>query len=124
MILVTGGIYQHKLDFIYEKFGLTKDDVSFVENNIDYNKNIIYKLNDLIRYWINENKDIDSELEILIKNCKEKIIVMDNVGSGIIPIDKNIRDLREIIGRAGCKIAENSDEVYSVLCGIGIKIKG
>jgi len=124
MILVTGGIYQHKLDFIYEKFELTEEDVCFAENNIDYNKKVIYKLNNLIRCWNEEKKDINSELAVLIENCKEKIIVMDNVGSGIIPIEKNTCDLREIIGRAGCKLAENSVEVYNVLCGIGMKIKG
>ena len=39
-------------------------------------------------------------------------------------VDKKEEVYREYVGRAGCIITENSDEVYNVVFGLGIKIKG
>ena len=115
MILVTGGVFQHKLDFIYEKFSLTKNDVG---------TKIIYKFNHIVKGWIDENKNVEEETKKFIQNNKDSIIVMDQVGSGIVPVDKKEEVYRDAVGRAGCIIAENSDEVYNVVFGLGIKIKG
>ena len=115
MILVTGGVFQHKLDFIYEKFSLTKKDVG---------TKIIYKFNHIVKGWIAENKNVEEETKKFIQNNKDSIIVMDQVGSGIVPVDKKEEVYRDAVGRAGYIIAENSDEVYEVVFGLGIKIKG
>lgn len=115
MIFVTGGVFQHKLDFIYEKFALTENDVG---------TKIIYKFNHIVKNWIEENKNIEEETKRFIENNKDSIVVLDQVGCGIVPVDKKEEVYRECAGRAGCIIAENSDEVYNVVFGLGIKIKG
>ena len=51
------------------------------------------------------------------------MITSDEVGLGIVPLDRKVREWREATGRALCRIAAEADEVYRVSCGIGMKIK-
>ncbi len=58
--------------------------------------------------------------------CLEKpdaVIVSNEVGAGIVPMDASERAFREAVGRALCVIAQASDEVTRVVCGIGVRIK-
>ena len=50
-------------------------------------------------------------------------IICDEVGSGIVPIDKNMRDYRELVGRVLCRLAQKSDEMERITCGVGMRIK-
>ena len=52
------------------------------------------------------------------------VIIINEIGAGIIPLEKSERIWREETGRAGCILAENSAEVVRVICGIPVKIKG
>lgn len=51
------------------------------------------------------------------------VVVADEIGCGVVPIDKNERAWRERAGRALCVIAEHAQVVIRVCCGIGAKIK-
>lgn len=53
----------------------------------------------------------------------QAIIVANEVGSGIVPVSAEDRAYREAIGKALCIIAQNSDSVTRVVCGIGMRIK-
>lgn len=52
-----------------------------------------------------------------------QIITMDEVGCGIVPVERSERDYREAVGRAGQRIAGEADEVYRMMCGIPMRIK-
>ena len=60
------------------------------------------------------------------KLCRRsvEVVIMDEIGCGIVPIDRNDRAIREAVGRCGCIIAENSHTVVRVCCGIPTIIKG
>ena len=92
-------------------------------DSLKYQK-VIFKMNDIVKYWLDNNMDIAEETEKFIEYAKNKIIVMDNVGSGIVPVDKSERRYREAVGCCGAIIAKNCTEIYNVLYGIGLKIKG
>lgn len=53
-----------------------------------------------------------------------KIVVCNELGSGIVPMDAFEREWREHVGRLCCDIAAQADRVYRVCCGIGQCIKG
>lgn len=53
----------------------------------------------------------------------DRILVTDEIGYGIVPIDPFEREYREETGRIGCLLAEKSEEVWRVCCGIGTKLK-
>ena len=52
------------------------------------------------------------------------IVLLDEIGSGIIPMDKSERIWRETAGRAGCILAENAKTVIRLVCGIPTALKG
>lgn len=58
--------------------------------------------------------------------CKahpDAVVVANEVGSGIVPLSASDRVFREAVGRALCVIAQNSEAVTRVVCGIGVRIK-
>ncbi|MBR2571912.1 MAG: bifunctional adenosylcobinamide kinase/adenosylcobinamide-phosphate guanylyltransferase [Clostridia bacterium] len=53
----------------------------------------------------------------------DAVIVANEVGSGIVPVDPAERAFREAAGRALCVIAQRAEQVTRVVCGIGVRIK-
>lgn len=51
------------------------------------------------------------------------IIVCDEIGNGIVPMEKEERIWREETGRILCKIAEKATKVERIICGIPQIIK-
>ena len=66
-------------------------------------------MNELADRFISENKNV--------------VIINNEVGYGVVPIDKNERLFRELNGRFNIRIAQSSDEVYRVVSGICTRIK-
>jgi len=60
----------------------------------------------------------------IIKNKNKKIIIVSNeVGGGIVPVNKLARKFRDVLGNANRTVAELSDKVYFMAAGIPILIK-
>ena len=83
---------------------------------------------DCISMWILNN--IDNDLKVLLKQLKKLkkrnsniIFVLNDVNSGVIPLDKISRKFVDTTGIIGQKIAKMSDEVYEVKLGFSQKIK-
>ena len=53
----------------------------------------------------------------------DAVVVADEIGCGIVPMDPKERAWREAAGRALCVIARQSGQVVRVFCGIGVRIK-
>ena len=53
-------------------------------------------------------------------NC---VMISDEVGNGIVPVDAFEREYRERTGRILVELARRADEVERVICGIGQRIK-
>lgn len=60
---------------------------------------------------------------LLFRARPDRIVVTDEVGCGIVPVDKGERDYREAAGRICCGLAACSDQVWRVSCGLGMRIK-
>jgi adenosylcobinamide kinase/adenosylcobinamide-phosphate guanylyltransferase len=52
------------------------------------------------------------------------IIVTNEVGWGNIPVDSQVRSYNELLGKSNQMIASQMDEVYLMVSGIPVKIKG
>lgn len=64
--------------------------------------------------------------EFAARFCRENgqaVVVANEVGAGVVPIEAEQRAFREAVGRALCVIAQYSDEVTRCACGIGVRIK-
>ncbi|WP_334136553.1 bifunctional adenosylcobinamide kinase/adenosylcobinamide-phosphate guanylyltransferase, partial [Muricomes intestini] len=69
-----------------------------------------------------------NEFEGLAKNIAQKnpglIIVTDEIGYGLVPIDAFERRYRELTGRICTEVAAYSCRVDRVVCGVGMPLKG
>ncbi len=59
----------------------------------------------------------------LCRRTDGQVIVSEEIGSGIVPMDPFARAWREETGRILCKLAAQADEVWRVVGGIGQRIK-
>ena len=109
MILIIGGAFQGQEAFAVEKLNISKDKIF-----TDFHK--------AVENWLDQDADIEEEITKII-NSGYDVITSDEVGLGIVPLDRKDREWREATGRALCRIAAEADEVYRVSCGIGMKIK-
>ena len=70
-----------------------------------------------------EREPIDDLAEELIRKNPELILITDEIGYGIVPVDRMEREYREQTGRVCTRLAAYSEKVYRVMCGIGQVIK-
>ena len=103
MVLIVGGAAQGKLDFAREKLGVTawSDGVLGPESCVH---NLHRALRDL-------------------PDPREGVLICDEVGCGVTPLDRGEREWRELVGRICCELAERAQAVYRVRCGLGERLK-
>ena len=140
MILIIGGACQGKKKFAQELSGM--DEPAFSSNMADgaddcpedaWKKRFLIGFHQWIRRTLEEGKDPEEFVRQVIKAGMytsgirfywTEIVTMDEVGCGIVPIERAERDYREAAGRAGQMLAGHARQVYRVVCGIPVKIKG
>ncbi len=69
------------------------------------------------------NAEIDALLAFISNSPAKFIIVTNELGEGIVPVNKLSRVYRDILGGMNQKIARQADSVYLMVCGIPLKIK-
>ena len=116
MILVIGGRSQGKTQYVRENFGVKEDEIACGFGK----KRVIVHLEKLIR---EQGKDaILQKLEDRF-SAGDCIVSCDEVGMGIVPLEKKDREYRDDVGKVLCEIAKRADEVFRVFAGIGQRIK-
>lgn len=110
MILVVGGVFQGKKEFAKELAAQRKMQMV----NVFHNQ---------IQKLLEEGEDVEVYIEELLGKSRNVVIVMDEVGAGVVPVERSDREYREAVGRAGQLLAKEAEEVYRVICGIGVRIK-
>lgn len=121
MILIIGGVFQGKTEYAKE--------------NYENARERIFYLNGWARGRFDEaaaddgtvhDGAVSKALEILKRKISEQpdiIIITDEIGRGVVPVERKEREFREFTGRLQISLAKNADEVIRVTCGIGQKLK-
>lgn len=78
---------------------------------------------DYIRKELKEGRNILDLAEKMIEQNPNLVIVSEEVGYGVVPVDAFDRMYREAVGRVCTKLAAHSKKVTRVICGIGTVIK-
>ena len=76
-----------------------------------------------IREMLQENQDAESEVIRYIEENPDCILICDEIGNGIVPVDAFERRYREQVGRILIEVAKRADRVERVICGLGQRIK-
>ena len=123
MIMITGGAYSGRREFAKQRFGLTDGDIL---DGGSCDLSAVKNAKCVCNYELAVKRLIENGTDPLgftgSVNCG--IVIMNEIGCGIIPLEKSEREWRETAGRADCMIAAKSDTVYRVCCGIAAVIKG
>ncbi|MBK5253865.1 MAG: bifunctional adenosylcobinamide kinase/adenosylcobinamide-phosphate guanylyltransferase [Peptostreptococcaceae bacterium] len=126
MILIFGGAFQGKLEYVMEKYKLEDNQVFTCKGDkieIDYSKKIIDNLEEFV--YVCTKEGVEAK-EILLENMgklKDKIIICDDISQGVVSLDKTERAWREMVGRTMLMLGKESEEVIRIFCGLPDKIK-
>lgn len=127
MRLVIGGACQGKRRAACRLFGYLPED--FLDGkSCSFSDALvcpaIYDFQELIRRGMQEGYPLEEFAEDLIRQNPEILIVSDEVGYGVVPVDARERAFREMTGRLCCRLAEEAETVVRVLAGVPMAIKG
>lgn len=102
MILIIGGAHSGKRDYARS--------LGYSESEISQN---VWEL-------LHAGENADSLLETL---CEMPVVICDEVGSGIVPVDREDREAREACGRLCIELAKRANSVIRMVCGIATVLK-
>ena len=125
MILIFGGVYQGKLAYALDRFGLTDNDVYLCGEDFTMpgDKKIIYEIDKWILALIKANIDTEEAVRQFAYRNSDAIVICNDISCGIVPMDAMLRKWREVVGRSLVELSEASDEVIRLFCGIPTRIK-
>lgn len=117
MILLIGGAGQGKLAYALEKTGLGEADVA--RDPVSARTRPIFAgLADWVRAHPGEG------LGDLLEVNPDVVILCDEVGCGVVPVDPSERAWREEVGRLCCALARKAGRVERIFCGLSMVLKG
>ncbi len=127
MKLIIGGYAQGKLAYVLEKYDLGAEQVfdGRLPQKTEKQKGmvIINRFHNWVRQRLADGGHPEEELVEWLKGYPDCIIISDEIGNGIVPIEAFEREYREYTGRILVELAKRAEEVERVICGIGQKLK-
>lgn len=125
MHLIIGGAYQGKLKYAKKLY----PHIQWADGEKDSFKTLqyaegIYHFELYIKRML-EDKNVDAEkiVETILGTSTQRILLCNEIGYGLVPIDPFERYYREQVGRVCSAIAEQANCVTRVVCGIGMSLK-
>lgn len=83
---------------------------------------VIHHFHMLVKRMLEAGEDPARFVERLLQENPDVLIVTDEIGNGIVPMDPMERQWRETTGRLCCRLAGEAGEVHRVFCGIGTRL--
>ncbi|MBQ8982584.1 MAG: bifunctional adenosylcobinamide kinase/adenosylcobinamide-phosphate guanylyltransferase [Lachnospiraceae bacterium] len=144
MVLIIGGYAQGQLNYVRQRYEITDRQVfsaCLPDTALDQEESqdtqtgqpiVIQDFNVWLRQEIlSVEKDSETlifeqlqrKLEDLLRRYPNVILISDEVGNGLIPMVREERIVRDLIGRTQVYLTGQADEVIRVICGIGQQIK-
>lgn len=124
MILITGGCFQGKTSYACEAFGIKREEAADGADcpmEMLYRTRLLYHFHEYIRRLMKDGQEFS--LERLKRENPGVVLVTNELGYGVVPVDRFDREYREKTGRICCQIAKEAVQVHRVVCGIGMVIK-
>lgn len=115
MILVIGGMASGKKGYIKKVLGYREEQIA---NGILDSRPVLYGLEKLVAANAGQAEGF------LYRLLEKEAIACNEVGCGIVPLEKWERDFREETGRLLIELAEQAEAVIRMQCGIPLVIKG
>ena len=121
--MIVGGRVQGKLDYVMQTLGLSDADIAR-----DAGSAQTARVFDGCAQWVRERlaagADPDGEMDALLAVNPGLVLIFDEVGCGVVPLDPAERLWRERVGHMTCRLARRAERVERVLCGLPMTLKG
>ena len=128
MELYFGGRAQGKLALALQRYPDAKvlDETCFEEELTDASRIVWNHLHLFVKEWLSQGMEptqIWERVSGLLDQHPSMVVISDEIGNGIVPMDKEERRYREETGRLLCKLAARAEKVERIFCGIPQRIK-
>lgn len=107
MIFVIGPLFSGKKAFAMERLGCKEADLAA-------------DVQDMVTADMTEEHLAALAAEL----TKKKVVIATEIGSGVVPMEKEERAKRELAGRLNCLLAAQAETVVRVFCGLPMVLKG
>ena len=126
MRLIIGGACQGKRTYAAAQYGLSREDIrdcsDFAPGDFA-EKKCVCRFHLFLRNQMKSGGDVITVTSKIVQSSPGILILMDEIGCGVIPMEREERLWREETGRAGCYLAAHAESVERVVCGCGVRIK-
>ena len=124
MVLIFGGAYNGKLEFVKKEYDINNEDIFFcTDQHLRFDKKVLCGLHIFTKYCVLNKINSVEFLENNINFLKDKIIICDEINSGIVPMEKLDRVWREETGRVLQFLTKHSSSVYRIFFGLQEELK-
>lgn len=120
MILIIGGAYQGKLDFVKEHYGIGEEDVhTCTSAGIDFSKPCIYKIEE----FAYAHEDPITYFKKNRENWENSILICGDIFCGVVPMGAENRLWRQKTGRLCQYLVAEATQVSRIFCGLEQRLK-
>ena len=123
MMLMVGGMSQGKLPYALRVTGLSAQDVA-EDFAAAKEKPIFYGLHTAARRAMEQGLDPATLMREALAANPDLLVICDEIGCGVVPIDPFEREWRDQVGRICCDIAKDAARVERIVCGLPQLLKG
>lgn len=123
MKFVTGGACQGKLNYAKERY----PDAEWTDGDTCPLQEIesceaVDHFHLFVRRWMQEGRSPQELTDTILNRDSDIIIVCDEIGCGLVPVDAFEREYRESVGRICTELVKHAEEVHRVTCGVGVRL--
>ncbi len=125
MRMIIGGAFQGKMEYAQKEYpGIRWVDGAACSEEELLQCEGVYHFHLYIRKSMEKYEEMRLFADGIIRENPQIVIITDEIGYGLVPIDAFERRYREETGRICTRLAAFSERVDRVVCGIGLPIKG
>lgn len=127
MELIIGGAFQGKREAAQRMFGIAPEELAdgrVCSQEELYACKGVHHFHEYIRRVLEQQGNAEGLADELQEKNPGIVVISDEIGYGIVPLDASERLWREQTGRVCCRLAAASSHVVRVVAGIGTVLKG
>ena len=125
MRMIIGGAFQGKMEYAQKEYpGIRWVDGAACSEEELLQCEGVYHFHLYIRKSMEKYEEMRLFADRIMRENPQIVIITDEIGYGLVPIDAFERRYREETGRICTRLAAFSERVDRVVCGIGLPIKG
>lgn len=123
MILVFGGAYQGKADYVRNDLGIKNISSCGDGTEPDFAADAVYGIDGFVLQCVRDGVEAAGYFRSRRELWQDKVLIMTDVSQGLVPVDAEQRAFREMNGRLMLYLAAEAGQVHRVFCGLGKRVK-